>query len=327
VKSEIIKAISSSSSISSYFTGLGTIFMLHRVDEFDQAKLSPNENMKVSPKFLDNFITELKSDGYDIISLDRLYEILVNGESLKKQILFTLDDGYKDNYTNAYPIFKKHNIPFTIYLTTSFPDKNALLWWYKLEELIVKCNDSIIIANNIKFECKDYLSKVDTFMKIRSIILKLDQKRLDIELDELFRKYNIEWFDINDKLCMSWSDIEELAKDTLVTIAGHTKNHYSLSRLNREEVLDEIIDANSTIRRYIGKDVDHFAYPFGGHLEATKREFDILKELNLKSATTTKRGNIFSSHRDHLHSLPRVMLTENFDIRTLGHIRRKRVIV
>lgn len=67
--------------INNYFSGIATIFMLHRVDTIDSNRLFPNENMKVSPEFLDSFIVELKSKGYEFISLDRLYEILQNKEA------------------------------------------------------------------------------------------------------------------------------------------------------------------------------------------------------------------------------------------------------
>lgn len=42
-------------------------------------------------------------------------------------MVFTMDDGYKDNYTNALPIFKKYNVPYTIFVTTNFPDRQAIL--------------------------------------------------------------------------------------------------------------------------------------------------------------------------------------------------------
>jgi len=112
--------------------------MLHRVSNFEKNKLFPNENMKVSPEFLENFIVELKNKGYSFISLDELHKILEKQEEVKKCIVFTLDDGYKDNYKIAYPIFKKYNIPFTIYITTSFPNKNAILWWYGLGTIILE---------------------------------------------------------------------------------------------------------------------------------------------------------------------------------------------
>ena len=74
-------------------------------------------------------------------------------EKVNKQVLLTFDDGYKDNYDLAYPILKKYNIPFAVFLTTSFPEKEAILWWYIIEDLIMK-NEVILLSDVSKYNCK-----------------------------------------------------------------------------------------------------------------------------------------------------------------------------
>ena len=61
--------------ISDFFTGCASIFMLHRVEDFDSNRLFSNENMKVSPRFLEGFIVDGKKNGYDFISLNELNTI------------------------------------------------------------------------------------------------------------------------------------------------------------------------------------------------------------------------------------------------------------
>ena len=53
----------------------------------------------------------------------------------KKSILLTFDDGYKSNYTNAYPILKKYNKKATIFLNTAYVgiDDDYLTWDQILE--------------------------------------------------------------------------------------------------------------------------------------------------------------------------------------------------
>ena len=307
-----------------YYEGMITIFMLHRVYPFEANKLYPNENMKVSPEFLEKFIIELKSKGYEFISLDKVYEILKNGEKVKKKIVFTLDDGYLDNYTIAYPIFKKYNVPFAIYVTTSFPEHEAILWWYVLEDLILS-HESLKLCNRKTYECKSKKQKENVFLEIRKIILSFKKENFLDSLNELFCYYDIDWFSKNRELCMSWDQIIELSKDELCTIGGHTKNHYALNRLSVEEVKSEILEANKSIEKKIGKKIEHFAYPFGSRIEIGQREFNIVKSFGFKTATTTRRGTIYKEHKDYLECLPRIMLTEGFNLKTIGHIRRHRI--
>ncbi|MBX0312365.1 MAG: hypothetical protein JHC31_11445, partial [Sulfurihydrogenibium sp.] len=60
--------------VNKYYSGIGAILMLHRVAPFEKDRLSPNENMKVSPEFLETFIELSRKKGYTFISLDELYE-------------------------------------------------------------------------------------------------------------------------------------------------------------------------------------------------------------------------------------------------------------
>lgn len=325
MKKQIVNLLSRLPFINSYFSGLATIFMLHRVHPFEDNKLLPNENMKVSPKFLEKFIVKLKSKGYEFISLDRLYEILKNGEKVEKQIIFTLDDGYEDNYEIAYPIFKKYNVPFAVYITTSFPEKKAILWWYILEDLIIE-NSEIVLFDDSKYICKTEEEKIDTFLKIREIIISFKQENFLEKLNELFVNYKIDWFLKCDELAMSWDEIKKLSEDEIVTIAGHTKNHYALNRLIKDGVIKEIVEANELIESKINKKIEHFAYPFGSRNEIGQREFDIIKSLNFKTVTTTRKGNIYYKHVNYLECLPRIMLTEDFKIENIGRMRRRKLV-
>ena len=84
-------------------------------------------------------------------------------------------------------------------------------------------------------------------------------------------------------------------------------------------------EANKLIESKIGRLVNHLAYPFGGPLEINHREIAIVKSLNLKTAVTTRNGNIFLEHKNFIESLPRIMLTEKFNIQDIGRIKRRRV--
>jgi peptidoglycan/xylan/chitin deacetylase (PgdA/CDA1 family) len=324
LKNKILNQISRIALVNKYFTGNATIFTLHRVSPFESGKLSVNENMKVSPEFLESFIVDLLAKDYKFISIDRLYEVLKSQEIVKKNVVLTFDDGYKDNYGFAYPILKKYNIPFTIYITTSLPEMKAILWWYVLEDIIIN-NDKVVLSNNEEYLCKTNKQKISSFIEIRKKIMHLNPNSFLKDLDLLLVNYAIDWKGKCEELAISWSQIQELSKDKLVTIAGHTKNHFPLNKLTISNAKLEILEANKLIESKIGRLVNHLAYPFGGHSEINHREIEIVKSLNLKTAVTTRNGNIFLEHKNFIESLPRIMLTEKFKIQDIGRIKRRRV--
>ena len=270
-------------------------------------RISGNLGLEVSPEFLESIILYFKKLDYEIISLDQLYERLLHNSIEKPFVCFTFDDGYVDNYEIAYPVLKKHNIPFAIYVTTSFPDNTAILWWYMLEDIVLK---SKVI--NFKYSNKEYSfhaenleQKVDTFNSIRNLILAHPQRQIKKFIDVLFHKYDIPITTYNS-LTMTWEQIVKLSNDPLVTIGAHTVNHLNLKQLSTEEVVQEIIISQKKIEIKIDKPVKHFAYPFGTSNEAGRREFEIVKNCHFKTATTTRCANIFSAHRNHLECLPRI---------------------
>lgn len=128
---------------------------------------------------------------YNIISVDKILEHMINKRSYKeKTIAVTLDDGFMDNYENAYPILKKYQIPATIYLTVGcigktnkwmvkhdFPERNMLKWG-QIREM---CNNGISFgAHTMTHPDLTALSEKEAFCEIQKskglIEKKLEKK-------------------------------------------------------------------------------------------------------------------------------------------------------
>lgn len=287
------------------FSGIGTIVTLHRLVTNDKDIIC--EDLEYTTEYLEGLISYFTKKNYEIVSLDTAYEIINEKIKTKKKfVVFTFDDGYVDNYTLAYPIFKKYNMPFTIYITTSFPDRTAVLWWYALKDLT---NKNKVIKFN--FNGKEYMyhnEKVNNnaYYELRDLILSLNIEQQRNLFRILFDENGIDTNHYVEELAMSWDQIKELASDRLVTIGAHTTNHFKLKALDSGSVKKEILDAKEKIESITGVNVDHFAFPFGSENEVSHREFEIAGKLNFKTCTTTRCGNIFLEHAQHMSSLPRI---------------------
>lgn len=294
----------------------GYVFMLHRVSDIEPNKLFPNENMKVSPAYLDNFIRQTKNR-FNIISISEIEKYLQTPQK-KKFIVFTMDDGYKDNFTEALPVFRKYNVPFTIFTAANFPEKNAVLWWYELEDLLL-ANDEIILSDGSKYKCITKSEKEQAFLDIRLKILALNQEDLANELNKMFCNYKIDWSARCDELCLSWEDLQELNKDPLVTIAAHTAHHFNLKALKSESaVTEEIQQGLDLFNEKLGIRSDFFAYPFGSDNEVSSREINVLEKMPFSAAFLAYGGAVKHNHLGkRKFALPRIMLTEDFESRML----------
>lgn len=90
------------------------ILMYHCVDD-DVFGVS---NLFVSISTFERQIKYLKESGYTSVTFKDL-ENTTDMKKIKKPVMITFDDGYKDNYTCAYPILKKYGFKATIFLISS----------------------------------------------------------------------------------------------------------------------------------------------------------------------------------------------------------------
>lgn len=78
------------------------------------------EFFTVSEKEFDRQMTYLKENDFHVISAVDLIEIVENNLLIPdKTVVITFDDGYQDNFRNAFPILNKHRFPATIFVSTA----------------------------------------------------------------------------------------------------------------------------------------------------------------------------------------------------------------
>lgn len=102
----------------------------HKIDDLDIS-------LSVLPRDFDAQMRYLKENDYHTITPDELYESLSgNLELPENPVLITFDDGYADNYYNAYPILKKYDFNATIFVISSFlGTKDHYITWDQAREM------------------------------------------------------------------------------------------------------------------------------------------------------------------------------------------------
>lgn len=119
------------------------VLLYHRV-----ADLTLEEDplrLGISPQKFERQMKFLYKNRFKVVSLEEASRQLQKGETLyPKQIAITFDDGYEDNYANAFPILQKYKFPATIFLVTEFLGKTCswegswplpLMNWNQIREM------------------------------------------------------------------------------------------------------------------------------------------------------------------------------------------------
>ncbi len=93
-------------------------------------------NLSVTP---DNFAAQmdyLVTHGYHTITLDEFGKALTFATPLPaKPIVITLDDGYRDSYTDAFPILKARGLKAVNFVITGFVGGPIYLTWDHIQEM------------------------------------------------------------------------------------------------------------------------------------------------------------------------------------------------
>lgn len=103
----------------------GEVWCLHRVVE-NRSIFPSNRELEITPDYLEQLIKSYRTKGYQFVKIDDICHSTPLFK--KKKINISFDDGFVDIYSTAFPIFKKYDIPFTIFLSTDFPEKKADMW-------------------------------------------------------------------------------------------------------------------------------------------------------------------------------------------------------
>ncbi|MGH6727385.1 MAG: polysaccharide deacetylase family protein [Pseudolabrys sp.] len=296
--------------------GVGAILTLHHVRPARPDSFQPNHLLEITPSFFEGLLRRLKRARIDVVSLDEMHRRFISGDLKRRFVCITFDDGYKDLMRFAYPLLKKYQMPFALYIPTSFPDRLGELWWVALEAVIAQ-NSRIGLVINGKDQFFDCISVREKRELYEAVYGYLRSMKTEDELRRVVRDlsacHRVDLAAFCRDLCMDWQEIADLAADPLVTIGAHTVNHKMLKKLPDDAaVRAEMEMSRAVLEAALGRRPAHLAYPVGDSTSAGPREFRIAAELGFKTAVTTRPGVLFKVHRDHMSALPRISVNGDF---------------
>ena len=90
------------------------VLLYHRIGDTEG-------HLTISPEKFETDLAKLRELGYTTISLSTFRSFLIdsNVEMPAKPIMLSFDDGYLDNFMNAYPLLRKYGMTATFYIITS----------------------------------------------------------------------------------------------------------------------------------------------------------------------------------------------------------------
>jgi peptidoglycan/xylan/chitin deacetylase (PgdA/CDA1 family) len=300
--------------------GRGVIFTLHHVRPKTAQAFDPNAHLEVTPEFLDEAITVAKAAGLIPARLEDLPTLLANTDQTERYVCFTLDDGYRNNRDYAAPVFRKHNVPYTIFICPGFVTRTRTLWWETITA-VLRQTEKLTFNFSGQMETIDTASiaaKQAALSRFANFVEVNDEDQAVAAIDSLARSIGVDAMSIVENEIMAQSELADLARDPLCTLGGHTLTHCNLARVSKERLSQEISASCQHVSNYAKQPVKTFAYPYGWQRAAASREFKAAKDLGVKVAVTTVPGVLQSTDINNLTALKRISLN--------GHFQKKRYL-
>jgi len=293
--------------------GKSFVLMYHRIlpSAADQPYFV-QPGMFVSMASFERQIAFLKHK-FKIVFLEDLVEMRLKREEIGGHCAITFDDGWRDNYTEAFPILKKYNAPATIFLATGFVGTDRMFW---PEELCCYLTRNLPVQPGSEDAPLSFIRLNQEFGRCARVkdarffdsAIEILKKFSPGERDELLGYFRVRFGNIAiPRQMLSWDETQEMYTSGLVRFGSHTVNHEMLDQISLEKAEDEIFLSRQKIeRRRLGNAVRIFAYPNGNYSESIQ---NILAKSGFNAAVTTCKG--FLSRGTPLMEIPRIAIHED----------------
>ncbi len=291
--------------------GRGLIFTLHHVRPKVPHAFEPNGHLEVTPGFLESVVIESLRAGLIPVALQDLPALLADRADKRRFVCFTLDDGYRNNRDYAAPIFRRHGIPYTIFVTPGFVERRVSMWWETAAALLNKGDSVAIDLGNgtEQIATASHAQRVKLFDAICEQVNRGDQIAATDRLNEAAKAFGIDPLGIIDREIMDEDELKALAAaDPLARYGGHTLTHAVLSRVSSEDLAHEISGSLHMASVYGGRPAEAFAYPYGTACAVGEREFAAAAAAGVKIAVTTRPGVLTDETLKRPMSVHRVSL-------------------
>lgn len=283
------------------YRGKGLVVMFHEIHLDVDAELRTGCN----PAQVERIIVALRATGRDIVAPDEAMRRLADPDA-GHFALITFDDAYRDNMTNALPVFERLGAPMTIFTPTGMITRELYAWWLGIRQWLLT-NDAIDVEPmGRQFICPDLASKISTLRQITRWIGD-NQSRAN-SLSPLFTKNGIDMRMLVDRYAMNDEELRRMSAHPLVTIGAHTETHPFLASVSETQARQEFSGNKAWLEALLDKPVSYLAYPFGTPGASGEREARLAAEAGFHASFTTRAGQLFPEHLEHPHLLPRVDL-------------------
>ncbi len=262
----------------------GCLFTFHRAAPSKVWETLPNRDFYVDLDFLDTFLAYLRAQDWDVVTIGEALQRSASHEN-SRYVNFSIDDCYRDSFELVAPVFRRHGVPLTLFVTTGIPDGTLPLWSIGLEDTLFERDEVLLEGQTIRLATSE--ARRTAYQRIASC---WDGPDAGMHYAQFCAANGIDREAVHWKHAIAWDMLGHLAKDPLIEIGAHTVSHPRVSSLSPDAAVAELKGSRARLNERLGIDVQHFAFPYGRAGDCGPRDFALARQAGFLSAATTRKG-------------------------------------
>jgi peptidoglycan/xylan/chitin deacetylase (PgdA/CDA1 family) len=281
-----------------FMSARGCLVTFHRGAPAQAWDKLPNREFYLDLDFLDRFLSYLTHHGWDVVTMEEALHRSSLGRANDRFVNFSIDDCYRDTFEQVVPLFRRHQLPVTLFVTTGIPDGTLPLWAAGLEDIVL--NQNRVMLEDGAIDVATFEDKQAAFHRIAG---RWDGPHAAAHYARFCDLNKIDMDAMHWKHAISWEMLEALRDDPLVEIGGHTVSHPHVASLTPERARAELQGCRDRLIEKLDLPIRHFAFPYGRAADCGPRDFAIARDCGFASAATTRKGLMRAGH--DVFDLPR----------------------
>jgi peptidoglycan/xylan/chitin deacetylase (PgdA/CDA1 family) len=234
--------------------------------------------------------------GYPVLELDEALRLMAKGALPRWATVITIDDGWYGTYRLIAPVLKRLGLPATLYLATSYMERQAQVFDVAAAYAIWRAGEGTLDLSAVSPGLGGTFSLADQSQRDAACQALSDHASAlatagerQALLRRLCRVLGLrDWAEIERDRVAAYMDEGEARELVAMGIDLQLHTHRHRFPDDSPEAAAAEIEANRrALSRLTNRPLNHFCYPSGQY---TKGQLPLLERLGIASATTTRPG-------------------------------------
>jgi peptidoglycan/xylan/chitin deacetylase (PgdA/CDA1 family) len=270
------------------------IYAYHRILDVPEQHPFDLELISASRAQFDEQVSWLKKHTNPMTMADLADNLDTETPLPPRPSVITFDDGFVDNYSNAFPILKRHGVPATFFVSTGYIGEEKTFWFDWLAHCVLNPQWTTLKLDSLDV----YVTLPDGEDERRQLLSRLLHKAKtitgepEVALVAELLEHQAAHGDAASRQfssTMTWDMLREMREGGM-EIGSHGVGHYLLAKLSDEHLDQELTGSKATLDQELGQSTASIAYPVGSAEAADQRVFDNARRCGYRIGVVYDNG-------------------------------------